>query len=151
MERKRTNPMMLVTLIGAIVIVAILVFGTMLAAGSARKDTEKAANSVSLLYLDELAGRREQVIEDNLNDNIRIINIALDMIDDQDLSDLDHMRAYQRKMKQLFSLERFAFVDSDGLVYNADEGIQNDIDQYRFDYLEFSEPDIFIKDMQSES
>jgi len=34
----------------------------------ARQDTEEAVRSVSLLYLDELAGRREQVVEDNLQE-----------------------------------------------------------------------------------
>ena len=38
--------------------------------------------------MDELAGRREQVVEYNLNDNIRVINIALDMINEDALSDL---------------------------------------------------------------
>ena len=91
--------------------------------------------AVSLLYLDELAGRREQVVEDNLKDNINVIRIAIGMITEEDLSDLEHMRAYQRRVKQLFSLERFAFVDTDGLVYTADEGVRDEIDQYGFDYL----------------
>lgn len=93
---------------------ALLILGTIWTSRSAREDTIEAARSVSLLYLDELVGRREQVVEDNLNDNINIIRIAVSMIEPEDLSDLEHMRAYQRDMKQLFNLERFAFVDSDG-------------------------------------
>ncbi|MBR3107321.1 MAG: hypothetical protein IKH30_09075 [Clostridia bacterium] len=89
----------------------------------AHRDTSEAARSVSLLYLEELAGRREQVVEDNLNDSVNAVQIALGLMDENDLSDLDHLRSYQRKIKQLFSLERFAFVDEDGLVYTADDGI----------------------------
>jgi CheY-like chemotaxis protein len=87
---------------------------------------------VSLLYLDELAGRREQVVEDNLNDNINVIRIAISMLTEKDLSDLEHMREYQRNMKRLFNLERFAFVDTDGLVYTADEGVRDEMNQYAF-------------------
>ncbi len=102
---------------------------------------------MSLLYLDELVGRRVQVVEDNLNDNIDIIHIAVSMIDREDLSDLEHMRAYQRKMKQLFNLERFAFVDSDGLIYTADEGIKEEIGQYSFDQETLAAPEISVKNL----
>ena len=51
-------------------------------------------------------------------------------------------------MKQLFNLERFAFVDSDGLVYTADEGIQNDIDQYSFDPQTITDAEISVKNLQ---
>ena len=120
---KRTT---LITIIGSILLAVVLIGGTIWMGRSAHKDTVDAVRSVSLLYLDELAGRREQVVEDNLNDNISIINIAIGMITEDDLSSLDNMRKYQRDMKKLCSLSRFAFVDEDGLVYTADEGIQND-------------------------
>ena len=85
---------------------------------------------MSLLYLDELAGRREQVVEDKLNSNIQVIRVALEMLDDEDLSDLDHLRNYQRRVKRFFNLERFAFVDENGLVYTADEGVRDEMGQY---------------------
>ena len=48
---KTTN----IVVIGSIVVIAILVFGTIWTGRSARKDTAKAVSTVSLLYLDELA------------------------------------------------------------------------------------------------
>ncbi len=136
-------------LISVAIVAAVLVLGTLWVGQNASSDTEEAVRSVSLLYLDELAGRRERVVEENLNDNINVMHIALDMIEEDDLSDLEHMRAYQRNMKQLFSLKRFAFVDKDGLVYTADEGLVDEMDQYAFDYKTLDGPSITVKDEKS--
>jgi hypothetical protein len=100
-----------VALIGGVIVVAILILGTFWMGQSAKKDTEDAVRSVSLLYLDELAGRREQVVADNLNDNIDVIYMAISLMTEEDLSDIAHLQAYQARMKALFSLEKFAFVD----------------------------------------
>ena len=122
----------LVTAIGIIIIVVILVFGTIWMGHSAREDTEQAVRSVSLLYLDELAGRREQVVANNLQDKIDVIGTALELMTEDDLSSMEKLQAYQANMKRLFVPEKFAFVDEDGLIYTS-LGTQDDIDQYRFD------------------
>ena len=49
-------------IIAAVLIGVFLILGTVWMGRSARKDTDRAVRSVSLLYLDELAGRREQVV-----------------------------------------------------------------------------------------
>ena len=144
----RQNATIWVAALGAALVAIILIVGTVWTGQSAQKDTESAVRQVSLLYLDELAGRREQVVENNLNDNINVIDIAIGMMTDDDLSDIEHLQAYQARMKQLFNLERFAFVDSDGLIYTA-LGTMNDIDQYDFDYRTLSGPDISIKNISS--
>ena len=149
MEHRSSNRTVQIAIIGGVILAIILVDGTIWMGQKAHKDTVDAVRSVSLLYLDELAGRREQVVEENLNDNIRAVNIAIEMITDEDLSDLEHMRAYQRNMKRLLSLERFAFVDSNGLVYTADEGIQHDIDDYAFDPRTIAGPEISIKRLET--
>ncbi len=100
MESKRKNRTVLVTVLGSTALAVILIGGIFLMAGSAHRDATDAAHSVSLLYLDELAGRREQVVEDKLNSNIQVIRVALEMLDDEDLSDLDHLRNYQRRVKR---------------------------------------------------
>ena len=146
----KSNNTVRIAAIGAVLVAVILVLGSLWTGHSARDDSDEAVEQVSLLFLDELAGRREQVVEGNLKDNIETTQIAVGLIEPEDLSDLDHMRSYQREMKQLFNLERFAFVDDDGAVYTADDGIQHDIDQYSFDYQTLSEPSITIKNMDSE-
>ncbi|MBQ3683009.1 MAG: response regulator [Succinimonas sp.] len=149
MENGKTTRTALITILGCVLLALILIGGTIQTGSSAHKDTADAVRSVSLMYLDELAGRREQVVEEKLNGNIKVINIAVELIDSEDLSDLDHMRAYQRDMKKLFKLKRFAFVDEDSMVYTADEGIQNDIKEYSFDPVTIARPEISIKNEKS--
>ena len=86
MEKKRTDQTVKITVIAAALVVVILILGTIWTGRSAQKDTVNAVRSVSSLYLDELAGRREQVVEDNLNNNINLIDIAVGMIEEKDLT-----------------------------------------------------------------
>ena len=130
-------------LLGIVAVAVILVFGTFWMGQSAKKDTDRAVRSVSLLYLNELVGRREQVVEKNLQDKINVIHIAIDLMSEEDLSDKAHLEAYQRRMKQLYSLDKFAFVDTEGLIYTS-MGTQNNIEEYDFDHTALSEPKISI-------
>ena len=136
-----------VALLGITALLVILVLGTMWMGNAAREDTESAVRSVSLLYLDELAGRREQVVAGNMRDKVDVIDTALDLMTEEDLSDQEHLMAYQAKMKRILKLEKFAFVDSEGLIYTA-LGMQTDIDQYSFDYQTISGPEISIKNLK---
>ena len=115
---------------------------------SANRDAETAARNVSLLYLDELAGRREQVVEDNLQENIEKIQVAVGMMTGEDLEDEDHLHAYQRRMKELLELEKFAFVDTNGLIYTS-QGTQTNIEEYRFDHTMLEEPEVSVLNLQT--
>ena len=145
-QKKRTT---LTAIVVGATLILILVVGTIWTGSMARSDTESAVRSVSLLFLDELAGRREQVVAGNMQEKIDVIHTALELMTEDDLSDLEHMQAYQTHMKRLFVLEKFAFVDTDGLIYTS-LGMQTDIDQYHFDYLTLDGPDISIKNLESE-
>ena len=120
-------------IIGSLVVAAILIIGTYLTGRSASTDGEKAVRSVSLLYLDELAGRREQVVAATLDDYISDVNVAIGLLDKNDLASVENLQAYQLRMKQLYGLEKFAFVDENGIIYTS-QGTRHDIDQYDFDY-----------------
>ncbi len=95
------------------------------------------------------ADRREQVVENNLRSKIDVIRTAVDMLTQDDLSDKEHLEAYQRRMKKLFSLDRFAFVDTGGLIYTS-TGTQDNIDEFEFDYKTISEPEVSIFDSESD-
>ena len=59
-----------IAVIGGALVTLLLVLRTIWMGRSAGRDTETAVRSVSLLYLDELAGRREQVVAENLQDRV---------------------------------------------------------------------------------
>ena len=140
------NKIMKEFVIGALIVVVILIVGTFWMGNSIREDNDETVRMVSLMYLDELAGRREQVVASKLNDYISDMNIALDLIDRDDLSSVERLQAYQSRMKQLYGLEKFAFVDTTGLIYTA-RGTRNDIAIYDFDYANLSETKILIKNV----
>ncbi|MBQ6128223.1 MAG: response regulator [Lachnospiraceae bacterium] len=132
-------------IIGSLVVAAILIIGTYLTGRSASTDGEKAVRSVSLLYLDELAGRREQVVAATLDDYISDVNVAIGLLDKNDLASVENLQAYQLRMKQLYGLEKFAFVDENGIIYTS-QGTRHDIDQYDFDYKTISGPTVSTRD-----
>ncbi|MBO7519769.1 MAG: response regulator [Clostridia bacterium] len=142
MKHLKKNNVVFIT-VCSLAIIVILVLGTLWVGQSTKKDTDKAVRTVSLLYLDELAGRREQVVENNLQGNINTINVAIDLLTENDLSDNAHLEAYQSRMKKLYNLDKFAFVDTDGLIYTS-AGTQTNIDEYDFDYKTISEPEISV-------
>ena len=143
---KNSRRTLLILFIGLVILALILVFGNIWIGTNATHDTKEAAEAVSLMYLDELAGRRKEVVENNLRDNINLIGVAIDLMTDDDLRDIEHLQAYQARMKALFNLERFAFVDEDGLVYTS-LGTQQDIDKYNFDYKKITGPEISVRDV----
>jgi len=141
--KEKSNHSVRVAIIGSLIVLLILVAGTVWMGRSARQDTEDAVRTVSLLYLDELAGRREQVVENNLQGRIKDLQTAVDLMTADDLSDKAHMEDYQARMKRLYTLEKFAFVDEDGLIYTS-TGTQTNIDEYGIDYLSISGPEVSI-------
>ena len=148
MRNGRKNVTVRIAVIGGILVAAILVLGTVWMGHSASHDTDSAVRSVSLLYLDELAGRREQVVEDTLNDSSEKIRTAVDLMTEEDLSDEEHLRAYQARMKKLYDLEKFAFVDTEGVIYTS-QGTQDNIDDYHFDHPSLEQPEISLLNPES--
>ena len=118
-DMRKRNTLFVAMTIGLIAIAMVLVFGTMWIGRSASQSTVQAVRSVSLLYLDELARRRKRVVEDMLNDCIKTIHMATSLMEERDLTDLEHLQEFQKRMKKLFKLEKFAFVDTKGMIYTT--------------------------------
>ena len=139
---------LLIGLIGGVLVALLLILGNVWQGNSARKSTEEAVHSVSNFYLQELAGRREQVVASNLSSSIKNMNTAIGLLTEDDLSDMEHLQAFQYRMRKLYEVEKFAFVDSNGLIYTA-TGTQGNITDYAFNHLTIKKPEISIKDMES--
>ena len=140
---------MTVAFIGGILIAITLIIGTYWMGKNASRDTVSAVRNVSLLYLDELTGRREQVVASTLSGYIDDLDVAVGMIEKEDLSSLEKLQAYQARMKLLYNLEKFAFVDENGLIYTS-RGTRTDIDLYSFDYKTLSSAEISLKNPESD-
>lgn len=150
-SKLRDNRIIMSLLImGGVIVAGILIIGMLLTGRKASEDTNAAVRNVSLLYLDELAGRREQVVESVLNDYTMNIDIALGLLEKGDLSSTDSFQSYQARMKQLYGFEKFAFVDTNGLIYTS-RGRRTDIDTYAFDYNNLSEPEISLKNVDGKN
>ncbi|MBO6128621.1 MAG: response regulator [Pseudobutyrivibrio sp.] len=150
-SKLRDNRIIMSLLImGGVIVAGILIIGMLLTGRKASDDTNSAVRNVSLLYLDELAGRREQVVESVLNDYTVNIDIALGLLEKGDLSSIDSFQSYQARMKQLYGFEKFAFVDTNGLIYTS-RGRRTDIDTYAFDYNNLSEPEISLKNVNGKN
>ena len=77
------------------------------------------------------------------------MNIALGLMEKDDTASIENLQSYQAKMKQLYGLEKFAFVDTNGIIYTS-QGTRTDINLYQFDYNTLSGPEISIKNQDSE-
>ncbi len=147
MGKKRNKTILVSVIVGVIVVLAFM-FGNLWLGRNAKEDTEKAVRSVSSLYLDELAGRREQVVERNLENRINDLQVAIGLMTEADLKDDESLQSYQSRMKQLYKLEAFAFVDTKGVIHTS-LGNRDNIDDYQFDYKTISEPEISILNLNT--
>ena len=144
MQENQNRRLITTAVIVAAVIAAIVIIGTMWMGRSAREATEDAVHSVSRFYLDELASRRRQVVEENLDNTIKNMRTAMSLMDDNDLSSVKNLQAYQAKIKKMYELDKFAFVDETGLIYTA-LGVKKNISEYEFDYKSLKGPDVSVR------
>ena len=105
MNGKQNDNFIRMIILISVTLAVLVVVGTLWIGQSASKANDEAVHSVSRFYMDELTSRREQVVETNLNSNIDNMNKAVELMDEEDLHNLSQMRAYQKKMKELFSLK----------------------------------------------
>ena len=142
---KHSKKYMVITVGTAAIAAIILIAGTVLTGRSASLDTGTAVRNVSLLYLDELAGRREQVVASQIAGYITNMKAAVSLISDKDLESREALSEYQSRMKQYYGLDKFAFIGKNGTIYTSN-GIRSDISQYPIDYRALTEPLITLKD-----
>ena len=92
-----------------------------------------AVENISSMFMEELASRRAQFVESKLSDYVNSLKFAVNHLTPEDLSSEANFQSYQYRLKHVYGLERFAFVDSKGVVYTSN-GTRDDINLYNFDY-----------------
>ena len=113
---------------------------------NARVSTNQAVNKVSEFYLEELAGRRAQVVSEELKNNFAYINNALEVLEDSDLQSQETLRTFLGKVKRLYGVDKFALIDENGIVY-TEHSTTSGLSQYNFLSEELTEPIVRVANL----
>ena len=138
-NEKRRRQTVAFAIWGGLIIAAILLVTTIWVSNSARVGTNKAVNRVSQFYLEELAGRRAQVVSEELKDHFTYMKNALEVLDESDLESQETLRRFLGRVKRLYSVEKFALVDENGIVY-TEHSTASGLSRYSFLAEELTEP-----------
>ena len=104
-------------IMGILLIACVLVGSTVVISRFAGKQEDEAVYSLTDFYLEELAERRTSVITANLNSRKLQMEAAVEGITEEDLEDKTSLREYLSFIQKFNSLDMFAMVDEDGMVY----------------------------------
>lgn len=124
---------------GGVFIAAILLVTTVWVSNGARVGTNQAVNRVSEFYLEELAGRRAQVVSEELKKNVAYMENALSIIEDYNLESQESLRSFLGKVKKLYGVDKFALVDENGIVYTQ-HSTTSGLSRYSFLSEDLTEP-----------
>ncbi len=118
-QKNETNKKQTIAFVtwGGILIAAILLITTIWVLGSARVGTEQAVSRVSEFYMEELAGRRVQVVSEELKNYFTYMENAVSVLEDRDLQSQETLRSFLGKARKLYGVDKFALADENGMVY----------------------------------
>ena len=120
-------------------IAGILIITTLWVSNRSQTATGQAVNQVSEFYLEELAGRRVQVVSEELKNNFAYIENVLGILDESNLKSQETLRSFLGKAERLYGLDKFALVDENGIVYTEHSTVSG-LSRYNFLSQELTEP-----------
>ena len=103
--------------IGSLLIMAILAASALRSSRMTKTATDEAVSAVSEFYLEAMADRRAKTITNLINNNFDQMEKAMAFIAEEDIKDQEDLRLSIGRIKKLLSLNRFAVVDCDNVVY----------------------------------
>ncbi len=124
---------------GGMLIAAVLLITTVWVLNGARIGTSQAVSRVSEFYLEELAGRRAQVVSEELKKNVSYMENVLSIIEDYNLESQESLRSFLGKVRKLYGVDKFALVDENGIVYTQ-HSTTSGLSRYSFLSEELTEP-----------
>ena len=131
---------------GGLIIAIILLLTTVWVATNAQTSTNQAVARVSEFYLEELAGRRAQVVSEELNNNYAYMERALAVIESSDLESQESLRRFLGRVKRLYGVSKFALVDENGIVYTQ-HSTASGLSRYPFLSQELTGPSISMSNL----
>ncbi len=103
--------------IGSALVMVILIVITVWASRKTVSTTDEAVAAVSSFYLEAMADYRARTVNNLINNNFDHMEVALNVIKDSNISSQEELRNTLGNTKKLLSLNRFALVDDDNVVY----------------------------------
>ena len=103
--------------IGSVLIMVMVIADTYWASKQAISSTNQAVSAVSAFYLESMADRRAKTITNLINNNFDYMEKAVSVINDEKIESQEDLREAIGRMRRLLSLNRFALVDEDDIVY----------------------------------
>ncbi len=107
----------LTAVVGCLLIAGMMTVGAFWASRKAASATSEAVSSVSSFYLEAMADRRAKTITNLINSNFEDMEASLAFINNENITTQEELRDTIGKVKSLLSLQRFALVDEDNIVY----------------------------------
>ncbi len=119
MKRKRLTEkaVSITAAIGSVLIMIMVIANTFWASKQTISSRNQAVSAVSAFYLESMADRRAKTITNLINNNFDYMEKAVRVIDEDDIESQEELRDSIGRMKNLLSLNRFALVDEDNIVY----------------------------------
>ncbi|MCR4849628.1 MAG: diguanylate cyclase [Lachnospiraceae bacterium] len=118
MKRQITRRSFILTaIIGGILLMTMVIINTYISYEQTVTATNEAVSEVSSFYLEAMADRRAKTITNLINSNFEQMEKAVDYINSAKIGSKKELRATIGDLKALLSLNRFALVDNDNIVY----------------------------------
>ena len=117
-KKRITNKIFFLTaVIGSLLIVALVTAFAVWASNQTMLKTEEAVSAISRFYLETMADHRAQTVSNQINNEFNEMEKALDFIREEKIESQEELRETLGRIKNLLSLNRFALVDQDDVVY----------------------------------
>ena len=107
----------LAAILGSIILMTTVITSVLWSSKQIVSATNEAVSEVSAFYLEAMADRRAKTIVNLINNDFNQMEAALTFLEEEDIRSQEDLRTALGKIKSLLSLNRFALVDEDNIVY----------------------------------
>lgn len=107
----------LTAVIGSILVLLVVTAAALWTASGTRTAANRAAFAVSEFYLEELAGRRSEIVTSFLETKAQQMERAVSLLNPKILESQETLRKYIGNVEAIQGMGLFALVDEDNVVY----------------------------------